>query len=335
MDLFDYKGFKFLIVVDSFSRWLEVSTPLSNTTANDIIPIIMNLFAMFGEPLAIVTDNGPPFRSQEFDQFCVERNIVLLHSPPYHPPANGSAEKSVSTAKNFLKKTTEENCSKIELVKLVIEFKQTHNNTPCSVTGIPPSKHMLAFKPKTVLSSIHPQMSDLFHVKVPNYQINEKVRYRTKKGAPVQFGVVQKILGKTTYIIKIEDKLHLVSVNQLNKCEEAPPVIHDCMSKDPDYKHLYEQLLKMQLLNKCEEAPPVIHDCMSKDPDYKHLYEQLLKMQFQRNQETPALDNDDSVEINNDVPVQTNCENDKNVNVRRSGRATKPNQFITDNYVTK
>ena len=36
--------------------------------------------------------------------FCAVNNINLMHSPPFHPSSNGSAERAVSTVKSSLKK---------------------------------------------------------------------------------------------------------------------------------------------------------------------------------------------------------------------------------------
>lgn len=51
-------GFMLLIVVDSHSKWIEVA-PLKTTTAESTTSGIRTIFARFGLPRTIVSDNGP------------------------------------------------------------------------------------------------------------------------------------------------------------------------------------------------------------------------------------------------------------------------------------
>ena len=43
-----------------------------------------SVFARWGIPHQVVSDNGPPFVSQEFEQFMSLNNIKQLTSSPYH-----------------------------------------------------------------------------------------------------------------------------------------------------------------------------------------------------------------------------------------------------------
>lgn len=47
-----------LIVVDAFSKWLEVKITNFTTTAATIM-MLKEMFATYGSPITIVTDNGP------------------------------------------------------------------------------------------------------------------------------------------------------------------------------------------------------------------------------------------------------------------------------------
>ena len=58
-------GKSFLLVVDAHSKWPEVFK-MANTTALKTISVLRNLFASYGLPEQIVSDNGPQFTSQDF-----------------------------------------------------------------------------------------------------------------------------------------------------------------------------------------------------------------------------------------------------------------------------
>ena len=53
------------------------------------VKVLQELFARFGLPETIVSDNGTPFPSKEFEKFCKLLSINHLKSAPYHPRSNG------------------------------------------------------------------------------------------------------------------------------------------------------------------------------------------------------------------------------------------------------
>ncbi|XP_062708108.1 uncharacterized protein K02A2.6-like [Aedes albopictus] len=83
-----------LIIVDAYSKWVEVKVTSSTTTAATIT-ILDELFAAYGAPTTLVSDHGPQFTASEFKQF-LQMSGVKFHklSAPYHPATNGQAERT-------------------------------------------------------------------------------------------------------------------------------------------------------------------------------------------------------------------------------------------------
>ena len=59
-DLFELKGYAYLLVVDYYSRFIEVAR-LNNATADEVILHTKEFFARHGIPEVVVSDNGPQY----------------------------------------------------------------------------------------------------------------------------------------------------------------------------------------------------------------------------------------------------------------------------------
>ena len=92
----------YLVVVDAYSKWMEVIM-MTSTTSERTITELRKLFAAHGLPEQLVSDNGPQFTSVEFDVFLKANGIRHICSAPYHSQSNGEAERFVQTFKNAMK----------------------------------------------------------------------------------------------------------------------------------------------------------------------------------------------------------------------------------------
>ena len=69
MDLFTHNGRDYLLVVDYFSRWLEVRV-LENQSSAETINRLKSILATHGIPEVVVSDNCPQFSSALFAEFA-------------------------------------------------------------------------------------------------------------------------------------------------------------------------------------------------------------------------------------------------------------------------
>ncbi|XP_052748659.1 uncharacterized protein K02A2.6-like [Galleria mellonella] len=128
----------FLIVVDAYTKWLEV-IPTTSITTTATIKILKNLFTTFGLPITIVSDNGRQFRSEEMMTFLKENGIQSKFTAPFHPSTNGQAERYVQTFKNKIKSMIHEKGTLMEkLSRFLMMYRKTPNNT----TGLSPAEMM-------------------------------------------------------------------------------------------------------------------------------------------------------------------------------------------------
>jgi len=65
---------EFLVAFDTYSKWPEIF-PMQKGTMSATITVLRSLFARQWLPPVVVTDNGPQFRSAEFQAFMQSNGI--------------------------------------------------------------------------------------------------------------------------------------------------------------------------------------------------------------------------------------------------------------------
>lgn len=108
IDIFYYGGKAYLCIYDALSNFPEVEQ-LKDTSASTVIATTSAIFARYGIPLEVCSDNGPPFSSNQFAAFARQYDFRHITSSPRYPQSNGLAEKGVQVVKRILKKTAETN----------------------------------------------------------------------------------------------------------------------------------------------------------------------------------------------------------------------------------
>ena len=84
-DLFELKGVDYLIVIDYFSRYVEVAAMQKTTKSSEVIRALKSIFARHGIPEQVRSDNSPQFDSAEFAYFAKEWGFKHSTSSPRFP----------------------------------------------------------------------------------------------------------------------------------------------------------------------------------------------------------------------------------------------------------
>lgn len=103
LDLFYFKGHKYLLIIDYFTKYVEVAK-LQSSNTQALITIMKSVFARYGIPKIIYSDNGPQFQSTEMERFSKHWNFKHITSSPYYPQSNGMVERHIQSIKNMFKK---------------------------------------------------------------------------------------------------------------------------------------------------------------------------------------------------------------------------------------
>ncbi|XP_039384821.1 uncharacterized protein K02A2.6-like, partial [Mauremys reevesii] len=145
------EGSMFLVAVDAHSKWPEVSI-MQSTTAESTIQKLRGLFSHFGLPEQLVSNNGPQFVSQEFQNFMKANGIHHIMSAPYHPSTNGLAERFVQTMKHALKSARGQH----SIQKRLDTFLLSYRNTPHATTQASPAFLMMGQQLRTCFDLLKP-----------------------------------------------------------------------------------------------------------------------------------------------------------------------------------
>lgn len=140
-----------LVVVDYFTRWIEVF-PMHTTTSIKVAEILANeVFARYGLPKYILSDNGPQLVSNLFQEFCRLMSIKRKFTANYHPQTNMS-ERVNRTLKPLIAIFSQEHPHSWdkEIQQLAFAIRTSINET----TGDTPAFLMFGRDPRTPLDLI-------------------------------------------------------------------------------------------------------------------------------------------------------------------------------------
>lgn len=145
MDFFHLKGKTYLLIVDYFSKYIEV-WQMTSTTACSLIQVLKDTFARFGIPNVVISDQGPPFDSADLRNFFYDWDIKHVHSSPLHPCSNGQAERTIQTVKSMMTKASEEGK---DLAVVLLNYRSTP-----TIGGKSPAELLMGRKLRTFLPTL-------------------------------------------------------------------------------------------------------------------------------------------------------------------------------------
>ena len=231
IDFFEKGKLNFLIVVDAYSKWLEV-TPMGSMTSLKTIEVLRSLFARYGIPEEVVSDNGPQLASEEFSQFLKQNGVNFTRVPPYHPASNGAAELSAQTAKKVLtKQVLDGKANSLSLEHKLANFIILNRSKPHTVTGQSPAELFLGRQIRNCFTLLKPNLNravddqqlrqkehhDEGRVKRREFKLTEVVlvsnwRRGVERWMP---GRIAQVKSPRTYLVRCEDQIRFVHMDHL------------------------------------------------------------------------------------------------------------------------
>ena len=204
---------KFIVaLIDYYSNFPEILCT-STITSSRIIQWLKEIFARYGNPTTLVSDNGPQFVSTEFENFLNHRGIRHHRTANYNPQENGKVEVFNRTLKFGVQAFMSAGTSWIDgLNELLAQFR----STPSQASASSPAELFLGRQPRADFEL--PRKREAVIVKAPEpekaqepqqrhpgpYKKGDKVRVRlphvAKGRSPFSLPLqIVEILGRWTY----------------------------------------------------------------------------------------------------------------------------------------
>ena len=186
-----------LVIVDAGSGWIE-AIPAGNRTSQTVKVYLSQIFARFGIPRTLVSDNGPEFVSSDLKQWCESLGIKKMESPIYHPRANGIAERAVQTVKRAIQAWSPN--LNVSFGAFLQRALMTHRNTS-ETRGKTPVELLMGRKIRL------PSVTD--------FDLCERVLFKSTNSSPTIPAIFIIRKGMNTSFIQLENSNKTVLVSEL------------------------------------------------------------------------------------------------------------------------
>ncbi len=187
-------GKHFLLMVDSFSKWVEVLV-VKNLSSKETLDKFREIFSRLGIPETLISDNASCFTSSEAKEFYKKNGITHITSPPFNAQSNGLAERNVRSFKSHFKAALldqkNENCSMNTIISRILF---TYRTSPNAETGITPASLIFGRELRTILTQVKEDPK-----KHLNIRDNDQVENREPKSSDRKFSVGEIVMVRSFY----------------------------------------------------------------------------------------------------------------------------------------
>ena len=290
-----FLGSTYLIAVDAHSKWPEVQE-MKSTMAAKTIEVLRHLFARFGLPEQLVSDNGPQFVAEEFAEFLKQNGVKHVKCAPYHPSSNGLAERFVRTFKEAMKAGARDG---LPLAHRLENFLLMYRASPHATTGVAPSSLFLGRDIRTRMHLLSPQRESRVVQKQANqkasydrlsqtreFHVGQEVTVRNlRPGSKYVPGVIVERLGPLSYLVSgVTWRRHVDHIKPLAPSDKPPysTVDLDLQTDDQDFiptstnPDTDNQVPTAADMPAVEADPPPVRTYPSRDRNHPSWYGQVV-----------------------------------------------------------
>ena len=259
-----FEGHMFLVIVDAHSHWPEV-IEMKSTTTIATIRELRRLFASYGLPIQVVSDNG---LSAEFKKFMkgIKHQMRAI--------SNGAADRLVQSFKRAMKASGKSSQS---FEQRLMNFLLMYRSTPHYTTNVAPCTLFLKRQVRTLLDLLCPSVKE----EVVSKQADQKLQHDQHSKARELFlgqrvlvrnlrpdqtwnpGTVIEKNGPLSYLVQVSsDRVWKRHIDHIREMHDSPQVETPTMSSSDHGSKQTFPCLSPQVLsaesNFTEQASPTV-----------------------------------------------------------------------------
>lgn len=139
-----------LTIIDEYSRFPFVF-PCADMTSSTIIKCLCQLFAIFGMPAYIHSDQGSSFMSHELKSFLYSQGIATSRTSGYNPQGNGQVERYNGIIWKTIMLALKSKCLKITEWEIVLpDALHSIRSLLCTAINATPHERLFSYNRRSV-----------------------------------------------------------------------------------------------------------------------------------------------------------------------------------------
>ena len=128
-------GYRYVLtMMDLFSKF-PAAVPLKKVDNTTVLDAMLEVFASYGLPKVLLTDQGSVFTSRLTRAMCKQFGIAKIQTTPYHPQSDGALERFHASLKGMLKRSGDDLKNWDKSLKYLLF---AYRSTPHCTTGYAP-----------------------------------------------------------------------------------------------------------------------------------------------------------------------------------------------------
>jgi hypothetical protein len=135
-----------VVVVEYFTKWIDVKSLVNITAAGLKRFFWQNIICHFGVPRKIAVDNAKQFDCHIFKDFCHQMGVAVAFTSVYHPQWDGAVEKANALIFTGIKEILEDQ-QKGKWAEELPRAVWSHNTSICRATKFTPFKMLYGEEP--------------------------------------------------------------------------------------------------------------------------------------------------------------------------------------------
>ena len=214
-DIFHCLNKNYVVVVDYTSKFFDMHN-LPDMRASTVINKTKSIFARYGIPEEVISDNGSQYSSQQYRSFSKAWNFKHTTSSPEFPQSNGLVERTIQTIKRALKKCKESNSDPYLAILTLRTTTNSTNTSPDEVLMNRKLRTTLPRMPKSHMSNAELKASE--KTNILQRVIKQRYDENSRNLKPLQAGQTIRYHHNGTWSrhATIIDQPHTRSYNLLN-----------------------------------------------------------------------------------------------------------------------